>query len=158
MIVCHDCFCLTSMAWQLARITAWRVLVVSCSTMLCVCFTEILLRRQLGGIFTADPIILDAISTVLPMATLMQFFDGVQTVLSGSMRACALQTHAAVGNLFGYYAVCLPLAYYFAFYSDWGLTAVWLGLFCGVLTTSFIFCAILSRVDWVKVCMLHPQA
>ncbi len=54
----------------------------------------------------------------------------------------------AIGNLFGYYCICLPLAYVFAFKTNLDIYGIWLGLFAGVFTTSIIFLFTLRRIDW----------
>ena len=87
---------------QLARLTSWRAVICGCGVMGCVFVLEVSCRRFLGKLYTSDEAVLSLIAVSLPVAACMHFFDGLQTVLSGVMRACALQAYAAAGNLFGY--------------------------------------------------------
>ncbi len=126
---------------------------------------------------------------------IMQLFDGLQSVLSGVLRACGMQNYGAAGwsliinyffvrlgflcvfvyffvfdystnifsfscncnragNIFGYYAISTPLAYVLSFYTDLDLNGVWLGLLCGVVTTTIVFTVLVRRVDWQLVLLL----
>ncbi len=131
-----------------ARETAWLSLFLSVVALLVLGVIEIAARSVLGSIFTNDPEVVQAVDNCILLVVVMQFFDATQGVLSGILRGVGLQTIGAVGNLLAYYAICLPLAYTFAFHTSLGFLGIWLGLTCGVFSCTTIFVIVMYRLDW----------
>jgi Na+-driven multidrug efflux pump len=47
------------------------------------------------------------------------------------MKGLGKQKHATYMFLFSYYAIALPLGGFFAYYLDYGLDGLWIGVFFG---------------------------
>jgi len=84
--------------------------------------------RQLLGLFTADETVLRLGTTVLLIYGAFQLFDGWQSVATGALRGLGDTRTPMVLNLFGHWAIGLPLAYWLCFSRDWGVFGLWLGL------------------------------
>lgn len=88
----------------------------------------IVLRHWLPRLYSEEPQLIALAASVLPIAAAFQISDGTQVVCSGVLRGMGRTTAAAVTNLLAYYALGLPLAYYFAFHLDHGLHGIWWSL------------------------------
>jgi MATE family multidrug resistance protein len=95
-----------------------------------------LLRFQLPRIYGAEPAVLKLCAGVLPIAAAFQMLDGTQVVASGILRGLGRTKPAAIFNLFGYYVLALPLAYWLGVRRGHGVSGVWWGLAVGVLTVA----------------------
>ncbi len=84
--------------------------------------------RQLLGLFTVDEAVLRVGTTVLLIYGAFQLFDGWQSVATGALRGLGDTRTPMVLNLFGHWAVGLPLAYWLCFNRNWGVFGLWLGL------------------------------
>lgn len=84
--------------------------------------------RQLLGLFTTDEVVLRLGTTVLLVYGVFQLFDGWQVVATGALRGLGDTRTAMLLNLFGHWAVGLPLAYWLCFHLHWGVMGLWLGL------------------------------
>lgn len=81
---------------------------------------------------------------ILPIAATFQIFDGLQVVGSGILRGMGRTHVSAFINLFGYWALAIPLAAFMAFQLDMGLHGVWWGLFIG------LFVVASTLVTWIR--------
>lgn len=59
--------------------------------------------------------------------TLMLFFDFIQGVESGTLRAAGFQTSGFIISLIGYWLCMVPAAYLLAFQFNLGFIGIWLG-------------------------------
>ena len=71
-------------------------------------------------------------ASILPIAAAFQIFDGTQVVCCGVLRGMGRTRPAAWFNLLGYWLLGLPLGYWLAFRSGWGLHGIWWGLCLGL--------------------------
>ncbi len=114
--------------------------------------TLVLLREDLGKIFSSDPEVWRLTSTLCWLVgptyiCLCVFFVCVAS-LQGQGRPLALAASFAVGA----WGVSVPSSWYFAFGGpDWGLWGVWLGLVLGysVITAMCLFFT--CRSDWAAI-------
>jgi multidrug resistance protein, MATE family len=95
-----------------------------------------LLRFQLPRIYGAEPAVLKLCADVLPIAAAFQMLDGTQVVASGILRGLGRTKPAAFFNLFGYYLLALPVAYWLGVRRGHGVQGVWWGLAGGLLTVA----------------------
>eukprot|EP01100_Stratorugosa_tubuloviscum_P012327 TRINITY_DN580_c1_g3_i3.p1 TRINITY_DN580_c1_g3~~TRINITY_DN580_c1_g3_i3.p1 ORF type:complete len:562 (-),score=201.80 TRINITY_DN580_c1_g3_i3:1271-2956(-) len=103
------------------------------------------LKSVWGSFFSNDPIVVDAIDTILPLLCLTTIFDGTQAVLSAILHGCAKQKVGALINTISYYFVALPVGGLLAFRFEYGLFGLWLGVVSGpvvanTLSTIYILC------------------
>ncbi|MBP9824425.1 MAG: MATE family efflux transporter, partial [Thermoanaerobaculia bacterium] len=82
--------------------------------------------------FTLDVSVVALVATLLPIAAAFELFDGLQVVGSGVLRGMGRTRPAALFNLFGYYALGLPLAAWLGRPERLGLVGIWWGLALGL--------------------------
>ena len=92
----------------------------------------VVFRAELPRLFTTDLEVVALGAAILPIAAAFQLSDGAQGVASGILRGLGRPDAGAIVNLFGYYAVALPAAYYFGVRGGLGLPGVWLALAGGL--------------------------
>lgn len=130
---------------QAAQRAAWVALGMGAGVMCVAAVSFVLLRGWLPRVYTADLEVLAVAATLLPIAGAFQLFDGTQVVGGGILRGMGRTRPAAVFNLFGYYVLGLPVAYYLAFAVGMGVTGIWWGLTLGLMVVAG------SLVLWVGV-------
>lgn len=94
------------------------------------------LRHHIPRVYGAEPAVLELCAEVLPVAAAFQMLDGTQVVGSGILRGLGRTKPAALFNLFGYYALGLPIAYWLGLRRGHGLAGVWWGLAGGLLSVA----------------------
>ena len=89
--------------------------------------------RPLLRLFTTDSGVIEIGVGLLLVAAVFQLFDGMQTVTTGALRGIGNTHVPMVVNLFGHWALGLPLAYYLCFSRGWGVQGLWAGLALGLI-------------------------
>lgn len=92
----------------------------------------ILFARPALGVYTNDPIVIEAAKKILFVAALFQISDGAQVIATGSLRGLGNTTAAAIANGIGHWAIGLPLGLFLGFYREMGLPGIWIGLATGL--------------------------
>lgn len=82
--------------------------------------------------FTDDVKVVELGLGLMLVAAVFQLFDGLQGVTTGALRGLGNTHTPMLWNLFGHWAVGLPLAYWLCFDRDWGVQGLWAGL-CAAL-------------------------
>jgi MATE family multidrug resistance protein len=115
-----------------AERAAWVAIALGASVM-GVCAAGFLLgRHALPHLYTAELEVIAVAASILPIAAAFQIFDGTQVVCCGVLRGMGRTRPAAWFNLFGYWALGLPLGAWLAFRAGWGLLGIWWGLCFGL--------------------------
>lgn len=83
--------------------------------------------------FTTDEPVRKLAKESLTFLSVFCFFDAVQGVIGGILRGSGKQMIGAVANIIAFYAIGLPLAYYFCFKTSFGINGLMLGLSGGVI-------------------------
>ena len=91
-------------------------------------------------IYTSDPAVLRAASTLLFVGGFFQLFDGMQTVATGALRGAGDTRTPMICHLIFYWLVGLPLGAYLCFRLGWGAAGLWTGLCVALI---LIGCALL---------------
>ena len=123
-----------------AQRSAWTALGMGALTMTSFAALFILGRWQLPALYGAEASVAALAATILPIAAAFQVFDGTQCIAGLILRGMAHPKPVAWFNLFGYYVLGLPLAWYLAFHLEHGLTGIWWGLAVGLLFVSVSLC------------------
>ena len=108
----------------------------------------LLLGAFVPALFTDDVAVTQAVLASLPAVAGFQLFDATQAVGGGLLRAMGRPHAGAVINALGFFAVALPLGYYWGVKQGGGIEALWLSLACGLGLVAVgvgIWVAILSK-------------
>lgn len=97
------------------------------------------LPEPLARLYTRDAAVIAMTAALLPVAAMFQIFDGVQVVAAGILRGAADTALPAVIALLGFWAVGLPLAWYFGFEAGEGPVGLWWGLTAGLAAVALLF-------------------
>jgi MATE family multidrug resistance protein len=98
----------------------------------------LLFPQALGALYTEDAGVLAVVVVLLPIAGVFQIFDGLQAVSSGVLRGVG-DTRAPMWiNIFGFWAVGIPLSLWFGFGLGGGAAGLWWGLAAGLLVVAIL--------------------
>jgi MATE family multidrug resistance protein len=103
------------------------------------------LRHQLPQLYTNESAVIALCASTLPIAAAFQVFDGLQAVGSGVLRGMGRTRPAALINLFAYYAVALPIAYWLGLHTQLALHGVWIGLAIGLAVAALLYVEYVRR-------------
>jgi MATE family multidrug resistance protein len=105
-------------------------------------------------IYTDDPGVLGAGTSLLAVAAVFQLFDGVQTVATGALRGAGDTRTSMLCHFLFYWGVGLPVGYYLCFRLNWGAVGLWAGLCLAIVA---IGCALLLAWSRTKLSALSLQ-
>lgn len=106
----------------------------------------VIAAAPLAGLFTDRHLVVAAAIPLVQIAAVFQLSDGAQAVAAGALRGAGDTRAAFVANLFGHYAVGLPVALVLAFQLDMGAAGLWWGLSAGLTGTA---AALIARFVWL---------
>jgi multidrug resistance protein, MATE family len=121
-----------------ASAAGWTAIALSVAFMLIAASTFVLIPRQLIGLFSTDASVLSVGTSLLLLAALFQLFDGVQGVITGTLRGIGDTRTAMIVNLVAHWAIGLPVSYLLCFVLGWGVYGLWIGLSLGLIVTGII--------------------
>ncbi len=102
------------------------------------------LQRQ-AGLFTREPAVLTLGTTLLFIAAVFQLFDGLQGVVTGTLRGLGDTRTPMVTNLAAHWAIGLPIGYTLCFIAGWGAPGLWCGLSAGLIIASIVLTTVWAR-------------
>ncbi|MEW6057682.1 MAG: MATE family efflux transporter [Bdellovibrionota bacterium] len=125
--------------------TGWTAVV--CVALLMGVFAILMfaLREPLMGLFTSDPLVIEAGKGLLILAAFFQLFDGTQVVGAGILRGIGETRASMFANLVGHWFVGLPLGIGLCFGLGLGAQGLWIGL-----STGLIFVSLALMMVWRK--------
>ncbi|MBZ5501223.1 MAG: MATE family efflux transporter [Acidobacteriia bacterium] len=106
----------------------WTALALGASFMSCTAVAFWLLPRWIVRIYTGDPLVIEAASSLLFVAAFFQLFDGLQAVATGALRGAGDTRTPMVCSAAFYWLLGLPLGAYLCFRLGWGAVGLWTGL------------------------------
>ena len=121
-----------------AAAAGWTAIVLGVTFMLTSGLTFALAPRALLGLFSNDPSVLAVGTSLLLLAAVFQLFDGVQGVITGTLRGLGNTSTAMKVNLVAHWFVGLPTGYWLCFGRGWGVYGLWVGLSLGLIVTAII--------------------
>jgi multidrug resistance protein, MATE family len=113
-----------------------------------ICNIAYLFRDHLTLIFTNSPEILKLSEKAMAIMIIFHGLDFIQGTLLGTMKALNLQNLAMLINAVTYYVFMVPLAYYFTFKREMGVTGIWVGFALGILHQICAYLLAIHRTDW----------
>jgi MATE family multidrug resistance protein len=128
-----------------AQTAAHACLLLLATYALAACALFVFGRELLPGLYSCDPQIVREAAAVLPIAGVLQLFDGVSAGGSAILRAMGHAKLTALVNLIAYFAVGIPLAFYLGLHTELGLAGIWLGYAAGLAVVAL---SLVTRVFW----------
>ncbi|GLT36081.1 hypothetical protein SLA2020_104860 [Shorea laevis] len=113
--------------------------------------TAMVLGRNVWGYFYSnDKIVVKYVGEMLLLVTASNFFDGIQSVLSGTARGCGWQKVGALVNLGAYYLVGIPASILLAFIYHLGGKGLWTGIILAVFVQALALSIVALCTNWEK--------
>jgi MATE family multidrug resistance protein len=128
-----------------ASASGWTAIMLGTGFMLIAASLFVLMPRQLIGLFTHDRAVLSVGTSLLLLAAIFQLFDGVQGVITGTLRGLGDTRTAMVVNLVAHWLIGLPTGYLLCFVIGWGVYGLWVGLSLGLIVTGMILLYVWTR-------------
>jgi MATE family multidrug resistance protein len=105
---------------------------------------------QIAHIFTGDPEVVRVGASLLSIAAVFQFFDGLQVTAIGALRGSGNTHIAMLADLVGWWVIGLPLGAWLCFGAGWGVRGLWFGLSSGLISIGCVLgVAWWRRVQWM---------
>ncbi|XP_060669899.1 protein DETOXIFICATION 16 isoform X1 [Ziziphus jujuba] len=105
-----------------------------------------------GYCYSSDARVVKYVGQMLLLISVSHFFDGIQSVLSGTIRGCGRQKIGACINLGAYYLMGIPVALLLAFFFHIGgkydLQGLWIGITVALFVQAASLSVIIIRTDW----------
>jgi len=117
-----------------------------CATVICA--TMGLLRYEIPKMFSNDPEVISYSASLLPIAGLVEFFDGFAGVYGGILRGCGRQVIGTAVMILGFYVLGLPIGLPIMFYTSLEVPGLYIGLCVGVAVEAFLFVGIVQTTNW----------
>jgi len=121
-----------------ASAAGWTAILLAAGFMIVAALTFVVVPTQLIGLFTKDPDVLSVGTSLLLLAAVFQLFDGIQGVITGTLRGIGDTRTPMVVNLVAHWLVGLPTGYLLCFVMGWGVYGLWVGLSLGLIVTGTI--------------------
>ena len=121
-----------------ASAAGWTAILLSTVFMIFAALVFILVPRQLIGLFSKDPDVLTVGASLLFLAAVFQLFDGIQGVITGTLRGIGDTRTPMIVNLVAHWLLGLPISYVLCFVVGWGVYGLWVGLSLGLIVTGTI--------------------
>lgn len=98
----------------------------------------IVFSEQITSMFTNDREIIELSLKVIPVIGYMEIIDALNACSAGCLRGQGLQSYGGYINIFAFYVVGLPLAYYLTFVKLLELEGLWLGITMGLTSITVL--------------------
>ncbi len=119
---------------EAANISGWSGLALSASFMSCSAIVLWTFPLAIVHIFTYNPQVAQVGVSLLAIAAVFQFFDGVQVTAIGALRGSGNTRIAMITDFVGWWLVGLPLGTWLCFRMGWGVRGLWFGLSAGLIS------------------------
>ena len=121
-----------------AAAAGWTAILLGTAFMLASGAVFVAMPRMLIGWFSSDQAVLTVGTSLLYLAASFQLFDGVQGVITGTLRGLGDTRTPMLVNLAAHWLLGLPLSYTLCFIVGWGVWGLWVGLSLGLIVTGVI--------------------
>ncbi|KAL8250387.1 hypothetical protein R6Q59_034080 [Mikania micrantha] len=157
---------------QAAQLAARVVMFLAITEGILVSLFLVSMRQIWGYLFTNEEEVVSYMSKVMPVLALSNFMDGIQGVLSGTVRGCGWQKIGATVNLGAYYIIGLPCSailtfilhyggmvtrkshFYYKFLVNYSalflffMQGLWMGIIGGSGLQAILLFVITARTNW----------
>jgi len=121
-----------------AAAAGWTAILLATLVMVASGLTFVLIPEWLIGLFSTDPSVLSVGTSLLLLAAIFQLFDGIQGVITGTLRGLGDTRTPMTVNLIAHWLFGLPISYVLCFVVGWGVWGLWIGLSLGLIITGVI--------------------
>ena len=121
-----------------AEASGWTAITLGAAFMITSGLLFFAVPHLLIGLFTTDPAVLSVGTSLLRLAAVFQLFDGIQGVITGTLRGIGDTRTPMVVNLAAHWLLGLPVSYTLCFVLGWGVWGLWIGLSLGLIVTGVI--------------------
>jgi MATE family multidrug resistance protein len=121
-----------------AEASGWMAIALGAAFMITSGSLFFAVPQVLIGLFTTDPAVLSVGTSLLRLAAIFQLFDGLQGVITGTLRGIGDTRTPMVVNLAAHWLLGLPVSYTLCFVLGWGVWGLWIGLSLGLIVTGVI--------------------
>jgi MATE family multidrug resistance protein len=128
-----------------AAAAGWTAIILATLVMVASGLTFVLVPRQLIALFSTDPNVLAVGTSLLLLAAIFQLFDGIQGVITGTLRGLGDTRTPMIVNLVAHWLFGLPTSYLLCFVVGWGVWGLWIGLSLGLIVTGVILFWVWTR-------------
>jgi MATE family multidrug resistance protein len=111
-----------------ANRAGWTALALGTGFMTVMGILFLIVPQYIVRVYTPDPAVIRAASSLLFVAAFFQLFDGMQTVATGALRGAGDTRTAMACHIFFYWFIGLPLGAWLCFRLGWGAPGLWTGL------------------------------
>jgi MATE family multidrug resistance protein len=130
---------------EAANVSGWSGVALSAAFMSCSAVVLWTLPLQIVHIFTYNPEVAKVGVSLLAIAAVFQFFDGVQVTAIGALRGSGNTRIAMITDLLGWWLVGLPLGVWLCFGRGWGVRGLWFGLSAGLISIACVLAVAWTR-------------
>jgi multidrug resistance protein, MATE family len=127
------------------RLTAaragWMALGLGAAVMSVAAIVLLAAPEWIARLFTPEAAVIAATATILRVAAFFQLFDGLQIVVTGSLRGAGDTRTPMVCHLVGYWIIGLPLGAILCFGRGLGAPGLWMGLSAGLIAIGIVLAA-----------------
>jgi MATE family multidrug resistance protein len=121
-----------------ASAAGWTAILIGTGFMIVSGLGFVLMPEYLISLFTTDAAVLSVGASLLLLAAVFALFDGVQGVITGTLRGLGDTRTAMKVNLVAHWLFGLPTSYLLCFVVGWGVYGLWVGLSLGLIVTGVI--------------------
>jgi MATE family multidrug resistance protein len=116
-----------------ASAAGWTAIMLGTGFMVASGLAFVLMPEDLIRLFSDDPNVLRVGTSLLLLAAVFQLFDGIQGVITGTLRGLGDTRTPMIVNLWAHWLVGLPIGYTLCFVMGWGVYGLWIGLSLGLI-------------------------
>jgi MATE family multidrug resistance protein len=124
----------------------WTALLFGAAFMSCSGLMLLTFAHPIARIYTPQPEVVRAGAVLLMVAAVFQLFDGLQVVATGALRGAGNTRTPMLANLFGYWAVGLPLGALLCFRWQLGAPGMWIGLCVALVMIGSVLAVVWQRL------------
>jgi multidrug resistance protein, MATE family len=119
----------------------WMALGLGAAVMSAAAIVLLTVPEWIARLFSPEAAVIAAAATILRVAAFFQLFDGLQIVVTGSLRGAADTRTPMLCHLIGYWLIGLPLGAALCFGRGMGAPGLWIGLSAGLIAIGVVLTA-----------------
>jgi MATE family multidrug resistance protein len=133
--------------------SGWTALGLGAAVMSAAAIVLLTVPEWIARLFTPEVAAIATAATILRVAAFFQLFDGLQIVVTGSLRGAGDTRTPMVCHLIGYWVIGLPLGAMLCFGRGLGAPGLWVGLSAGLIAIGVVLTVFWWRTarKWARV-------